>query len=153
MDWVLILVKLVGALKLYTIIYELFIYLIQHLQPRLHAIALKYPARSDLQKPWALVTGASDGIGAEYCRQLAIEGFNIVLVSRTLSKLNAVNYQLKKLAPDVKTKIIIADFSVPEATKPKYFTDILDQVESLDISIVIANAGLLHIGQVIDTAP
>lgn len=39
---------------------------------------------------WALVTGASDGIGKEYSLQLAKEGFNICLVSRTRSKLEAV---------------------------------------------------------------
>jgi len=32
---------------------------------------------------WALVTGASDGIGLEFCKQLAKDGFNIVLVSRS----------------------------------------------------------------------
>ena len=36
---------------------------------------------------WALVTGSSDGIGLEFARQLAREGFNICLVSRTESKL------------------------------------------------------------------
>jgi len=36
---------------------------------------------------WALVTGSTDGIGLEFARQLAREGFNICLVSRTESKL------------------------------------------------------------------
>ena len=36
---------------------------------------------------WVLVTGAGDGIGAEFAKQLASQGFNIVLVSRTESKL------------------------------------------------------------------
>lgn len=31
---------------------------------------------------WALVTGASDGIGKQYCHELAKEGFNIILVAR-----------------------------------------------------------------------
>ena len=39
---------------------------------------------------WAVVTGASDGIGAAFCEQLAQSGFNIVLISRTKSKLEAV---------------------------------------------------------------
>ena len=45
---------------------------------------------------WALVTGASDGIGLEFCKQLARDGFNICLVSRTESKLsNVVESDLK----------------------------------------------------------
>ncbi len=52
---------------------------------------------------WAVVTGASDGIGAEYCRVLAKEGFNVVLVSRTLSKLQSVDAELRKINNKVKT--------------------------------------------------
>ena len=39
---------------------------------------------------WALVTGSTDGIGLEFAKQLAKDGFNICLVSRTESKLKAV---------------------------------------------------------------
>lgn len=46
---------------------------------------------------WVVVTGASDGIGEALCHQFAESGFNIVLVSRTISKLN-------KVAGDVQSK-------------------------------------------------
>ena len=36
---------------------------------------------------WAIVTGATDGIGKAAATYLANEGFNVVLMSRTLSKL------------------------------------------------------------------
>jgi 17beta-estradiol 17-dehydrogenase / very-long-chain 3-oxoacyl-CoA reductase len=36
---------------------------------------------------WAVVTGATDGIGLEFCKQLAKRGFNIVMISRTQEKL------------------------------------------------------------------
>ena len=39
------------------------------------------------QSNWALITGASDGIGEAYAYELAKSGFNIVLVSRTMEKL------------------------------------------------------------------
>lgn len=46
------------------------------------------------KKSWALVTGASRGIGKEYCMQLAQAGFNICLVSRTRSKLEEVEKKI-----------------------------------------------------------
>ena len=42
------------------------------------------------QNSWAVVTGATDGIGKATCMYLANEGFNVVLISRTLSKLETV---------------------------------------------------------------
>ena len=45
---------------------------------------------------WALVTGGSDGIGAEFCRQLAKDGFNICIVSRTVSKMEAIELEVRK---------------------------------------------------------
>jgi len=43
---------------------------------------------------WAVVTGSTDGIGKECAKYLAHQGFNIVLVSRTLEKLNATAKEL-----------------------------------------------------------
>ena len=43
-----------------------------------------------LNTEWALVTGASEGIGAEYARQLAHKGYNIALLSRSVDNLNKV---------------------------------------------------------------
>ena len=40
---------------------------------------------------WAVVTGATDGIGKGFAREMASKGINIVLVSRTLSKLQVYN--------------------------------------------------------------
>ena len=42
--------------------------------------------------PWAVVTGASDGTGESYARQLASLGINIMLIARRSSLLNAVAF-------------------------------------------------------------
>ena len=44
---------------------------------------------------WALVTGASDGIGEGFCYELARRGFNIVLMSRSQDKMEVVAKKLR----------------------------------------------------------
>jgi len=46
--------------------------------------------------PWALVTGASSGIGKEFSRQLAANGLNVVLVARRLELLKELGQDLEK---------------------------------------------------------
>ncbi len=91
-----------------------------------------------------MVTGASDGIGAEYCRQLAVMGFNICLVSRTLSKLEIVEKQVNTLNPKIKTKVVQADFA---NTNMEYFENIKNQVKDLDIAVLVVNAGAMTTGR------
>lgn len=47
-----------------------------------------------LKESWALVTGASAGIGEEFCRQLAAAGVNVVMVARSQGKLQALGNDL-----------------------------------------------------------
>lgn len=55
--------------------------------------------------PWAIVTGASSGIGEEFARQLAANGINLVLVARRLPLLEEIGTRLTK-AWDVQHKSI-----------------------------------------------
>jgi 17beta-estradiol 17-dehydrogenase / very-long-chain 3-oxoacyl-CoA reductase len=59
---------------------------------------------------WAVVTGCTDGIGKAYAEKLAKKGLNIVLLSRSLDKLNEFSSQLIEKYK-VETKIIAADFT------------------------------------------
>ena len=44
---------------------------------------------------WALITGASDGIGKAYAQELASRGFNIVLMARNQEKTDNVSNEIK----------------------------------------------------------
>ena len=65
------------------------------------------------QKPgaWALVTGASNGIGLSFARVLSAKGFNVILHGRNESKLQAVIADLQKTYPKTLYRIVIADAS------------------------------------------
>ncbi len=75
---------IIGALTLRTAIMNLLRAIYYQIRPRSNLLK-KYGEGS-----WAVVTGASDGIGVGFCKELAREGFNICLVSRTLKKMEEV---------------------------------------------------------------
>ena len=85
---------------------------------------------SDQPGPWALVTGASAGIGAEFCRQLAAQGYQLVLVARRADKLQALADELKN-AYNAHSLVITADLSQKER---------LEQ-EDIRIEYLVNNAG------------
>lgn len=87
--------------------------------------------------PWALVTGASAGIGAEFCRQLAAKGYQLVLVARRVDRLNQVAEELKS-AYGTTSVVIAADLSKKDAAK-----SIVKRLaeENIAIECLVNNAG------------
>jgi 17beta-estradiol 17-dehydrogenase / very-long-chain 3-oxoacyl-CoA reductase len=95
----------------------------------------KYGAKSGA---WAVVTGASDGIGKAYCIELAKRGFNVVLVSRTKSKLDEVAKELEGKYK-VQTAVVAVDMS---SADPKIYQDIAATVTKVGkIGILVNNVG------------
>jgi len=92
---------------------------------------------------YALITGATDGIGKEFCIQLAKLKFNLILVSRNIEKLKNVSDELKKKYINLKTILIEFDFSKKFSIKDyeNYFVNNND-IKNLDISILINNIGI-----------
>ena len=64
---------------------------------------------------WAVVTGSTDGIGKAAAMHLAKQGFHVVLISRTLAKLEAVAKEVegaaKAAGKTIKTKVVQLDFT------------------------------------------
>ncbi|GBP31324.1 Very-long-chain 3-oxoacyl-CoA reductase [Eumeta japonica] len=88
---------------------------------------------------WALVTGCTDGIGKEYARQLAAKGCDIILVSRSMDKLQATAHELEN-EYKISTKIIKADFSEGD----HIYENISKEIENLEIGTLVNNVGVFY---------
>uniref|UniRef100_A0A452QSF5 17beta-estradiol 17-dehydrogenase n=1 Tax=Ursus americanus TaxID=9643 RepID=A0A452QSF5_URSAM len=86
---------------------------------------------------WAVITGAGDGIGKAYSFELARQGLNVVLISRTLNKLQAMATEIE-CTTGSSVKIIQADF-----TKDNIYDYIGEKLKGLDIGILVNNVGML----------
>ena len=90
---------------------------------------------------WAVVTGASDGLGKEFAKQLSRAGFNIVLVSRTESKLMVLAEEITTKSKGIETRIVTMDFAKNLDTD---YAKLKSLIESLDVAILVNNVGKSH---------
>lgn len=88
---------------------------------------------------WAVVTGATDGIGKAYAKALAKKGLNVVLISRTHSKLEEVAKEIEAESK-VLTKIITADFT----SGPEIYDNIRAQTAELEVGVLVNNVGMSY---------
>ena len=132
-------VMMVGFLKLLMLLYRLLNSIVRTIRGP-HHLEERYGKGS-----YALVTGASDGIGLGYCKELAKNGFNIVMISRSQSRLEAAAEEVRKVAPSVKIEIVPFDFEQSQHEN-EYISQIIEKVKHLDISIAIHNAGYSQCG-------
>ncbi len=93
---------------------------------------------------WALVTGASSGIGKALAQQLAQKGFSVVLVARREHALNELAQELNERF-QTETRVIALDLLKNGAVQSLY-----DEVSALDIGLVIPAAGIDEMGLFID---
>jgi len=95
--------------------------------------------------PWALVTGASSGIGKEFARQLAASGLNVVLVARRLSTLEELGGELAQTF-GIRYRAIGLDL-----TSSDFIAKIAEATHDLDIGLVVSNAGAMIAGDFLAT--
>ncbi|MGH0029125.1 MAG: SDR family NAD(P)-dependent oxidoreductase [Myxococcota bacterium] len=90
---------------------------------------------------WALVTGASAGIGAEFARALARDGVSVVLVARRADRLEALAAELEKTW-SVQTRSVACDLATPEGIDA-----VAAAVADLPLAILVNNAGFGYSGR------
>ena len=117
--------------------------------------------RKDLLKRygggWAVVTGASDGIGLAYSKELCRIGFKVAMVGRSADKLAKAAAEVKACAAvpaKATVKTIVFDFNV--AYTPDAYTSLKKAIDDLEyedeICILVNNVGTLCGAKVLNMA-
>ena len=91
--------------------------------------------------PWAVITGASSGIGKEFARQIAASGVHVALVGRREPLLRTVGAECTR-ASGVQHRIIPLDLSEPD-----FLPVLADATRDLDVGLVVSNAGTANPGE------
>lgn len=89
---------------------------------------------------WALITGASSGIGVGFARALAARGFDLVLVARRDEPMRRLARALEQ-EHGTATRVIAADLSQPDSAHR-----VLEAIADLDVGLLVSNAGAGRMG-------
>lgn len=98
----------------------------------------------DLKKfgKWAIVTGATDGIGKAYAMALAKKGVSVILISRTEDKLKQVKDEIDaKGYNGVEVKYVVCDYSQFDDKAKEH---VKKSIAGLEIGILINNVGVSY---------
>lgn len=90
---------------------------------------------------WAIITGSTDGIGKAMAMEYAKKGLNIVLISRTQSKLDAVAKEVRAVRSGCEVETLAVDFVDFTAEQQKAVAQI---AERHDITILVNNVGMSY---------
>jgi len=90
----------------------------------------------EYQNEWAIVTGASYGIGEGFAQSLAKRGLNLFLIARSQDKLEQLKKDLISQYPKIQIKTMVADLS-----KSDYLSQFNQEIQSLNVSVLINNVG------------
>jgi len=98
---------------------------------------------------WALITGASSGIGAEFARRLASRGMHLILTARRKTMLESLADELHT-RHGTKTEIIVGDLSDPG--EPQRLFEAI-QSKGIAVELLVNNAGFGWVGTITECDP
>jgi len=90
---------------------------------------------------WAIVTGATDGIGRAYAFELARQGLHVLLVSRTEAKLVEVEREIREKYPNVTVDHLAVDYGNFDAAAREV---VRQKVAGMDVGVLINNVGMSY---------
>jgi 17beta-estradiol 17-dehydrogenase / very-long-chain 3-oxoacyl-CoA reductase len=90
------------------------------------------------EETWALITGASDGIGFGFAQELSRHNFNVILLGHKPAELENAKAILKLQSPQVRVRILVVDAISSSVSELK---DALATLKELNITILINNVG------------
>ncbi|PWA49930.1 beta-ketoacyl reductase 2 [Artemisia annua] len=93
---------------------------------------------------WALITGATDGIGKAFAFQLAQKGLDLILVSRNLAKLKQVSNEITSKHPTTKIKVFEVDFAGDNVVAGVKVMQEVIHDEKLDVGVLVNNVGVTY---------
>ena len=100
------------------------------------------------QDRWAVVTGASSGLGRGLAAGLADRGMSLVLTGRNEARLDETAHQIRRAAPAVKVETVAADLSSPSGVSA-----LLDHVGDRPVEVLVNNAGFGSYGPFAEADP
>ena len=95
---------------------------------------------------YALITGASSGIGEEFAKQLAEKGLNLILVARRKEKLEKLSNKLEK---EHNVKVIALGVDL---LSENFIEEIKKVTDFLNVGLLVINAGMMYIGNYLDNS-
>ena len=138
--------KLVSAFAIFGMFYSLrFVFRPLNFMYR-NFLRPRYNLKQRYGDGYAMITGASDGIGKAYAKILADEGFNLYLVSRSLDKLEAVKKEINdKHGDKIIVKLIEFDFGkLADQNQVKDFENKIADLTD-DIAMLVNNVGVASV--------
>ena len=101
-----------------------------------------------MDKKWAVITGASSGIGKEFSRELAKNGFSLFIVARRKDRLEELKKELIDEIPYEDFECIILQ---KDLSKVDQIREVYEETKDYNVDILINNSGFGDLGEFVET--